>query len=307
MTEEAARRPEPRPDDRSSRRSKEIGLDDAAALIRSGDHLATGGIWNHNCPSALVRAIARSGVTDLTISASPATGYGVDVLIAAGCVSRALVPNVTFEHLGLAPAFRRAVQSGDITLIECDEPTLIAGYRAAAAGLPAQIITSIAGTALDEARTDLEHRRQDDREVIEVPAFGPDVVVLHAARADRFGNLQQRGAVFADRLLAKAAGRAVVATVDELVDNLVVREDPRATTIPGYLVSHVVAVPFAAHPCSSHGVYAADERALAEYVRAIASPNLEVREDYWQRTVAVSHDDYLTTHADLERVATASA
>src|SRR5829696_9047758 len=132
------------------RRSKLVGLAAAGELVADGDHVALGGIWSHNAPTALVRELIRRGTRGLTLSAAPAAGFAVDLLIAGGCAARAQLPHVTFEHLGLAPAFRRAVESGELELVECDEASLVAGYRAAAAGVPFQPVVSIAGTALAE-------------------------------------------------------------------------------------------------------------------------------------------------------------
>jgi glutaconate CoA-transferase subunit A len=275
-----------------TRRGKLATLDAAASLIRDGDHVAIGGIWSHNCPSALVRAVIRSGVKDLTLSAGPAAGYPVDLLIAAGCVRRAMLPNVTFEHLGLAPGFRRAVQSGAVELIECDEPSLVGGYRAAAAGLPSQPVRSLRGTDLLRARPDLRARSDHGREVLDVPAVTPDVVLLHAAAGDRYGNLRQRGSIFADKIMAKAARRAVVASLDGVVDNDEVRRQPAATTVASYLVTHVIEVPFGAHPCSSHSLYADDEPHLRRYVAALGDRS--ERRSYWDAFVlAPTHDAYL--------------
>jgi glutaconate CoA-transferase subunit A len=267
----------------TARRSKLASLADAVAVIRDGDHVAIGGIWSHNSPAALVRALIRHGAADLTLSAGPAAGFAVELLIAAGGVSRALLPNVTFEHLGLAPAFRAAVQAGELELIECDEPTLIGGYRAAAAGLPSQPVQSVRGTALAQVRPDLSERRVGDRSVLDVAAIVPDVVLLHAGHGDEYGNLQQSGSVFADRLLAKAARRAVLASVDELVSNEAVRRAPSATTVPSYLVTTVVEAPYGAHPCSSHARYRADEEHLAAYSASICNHGWM---DYRQRYVA---------------------
>ena len=237
------------------RRSKLVDLQAAVATVGDGDHVALGGLWNHNAPCALVRELVRLGRRELTLSAGPAAGVAVDLLIAGGGVARAHLANVTFEHLGLAPAFRRAVESGALELIESDEASLIGGFRAAAAGLAFQPVRSIAGSALEAVRPDLAGGR--------VPALQPDVVFLHAQEGDAFGNLRHFGSVFADRVLAKAAQRAVVASVDRLVDNDEIRRDPRATTIPSYLVTHVVEAPGGARPGSSHGLYEIEEAAFA--------------------------------------------
>lgn len=275
----------------TARRSKLTSLADAVAVIRDGDHVAIGGIWSHNSPAALVRALIRRGVGGLIVSAAPAAGFAAELLIASGAVRRALLPNVTFEHLGLAPAFRAAVQVGELELIECDEATLVGGYRAAAAGLPSQPVQSVRGTALAAARPDLPARRAGARQVLDIPALAPDVVLLHSGQGDEYGNLQQAGSVFADRLMAKAAGRAVIASVDTLVDNEVTRERPSATTIPGYLLTAVVEAPYGAHPCSSHGRYRIDP----EHVRAYAaSVSGGAWAEYHERYVApVVHEDYL--------------
>ena len=200
-----------------TRRSKLVTLEVAAATVADGEHVALGGLWNHNAPCALVRELVRLGRRDLTLSAGPAAGYAVDLLIAGGGVARAHLANVTFEHLGLAPAFRRAVESGALELIESDEATLVGGFRAAAAGLPYQPVASIVGSALADARPDIVDGR--------VPALAPDVVFLHAQEGDEFGNLRHFGSVFADRVLAKAAQRAVVASVDRA--RLQRRDPPR--------------------------------------------------------------------------------
>jgi glutaconate CoA-transferase subunit A len=241
-----------------TRRSKLVEEAVAAATVSDGDHVALGGIWSHNAPTALVRALVERGVRNLTLSAAPAAGFAVDLLIAGGGVTRAHLPNVTFEHLGLAPAFRRAVENGTLELIESDEASLIGGYRAAAAGLPYQPVTSILGSALAAARPDIVDGR--------VLPLAPDVVFLHAQEGDVYGNVRHVGSVFADKVLAKAARRAVVVSVDRVISNEEIRRDPRATTIPSYLVTHVVDAPHGAHPCSSHGLYELDE----DYIRGYA-------------------------------------
>ncbi|HEY3772176.1 MAG TPA: CoA-transferase [Solirubrobacteraceae bacterium] len=274
------------------RRSKLLGLEEAGGLVRDGDHVAVGGIWSENCPAALVRAVIRGGATGLTLSAGPAAGFAAELLIAAGRVRQAYLPNVTFEHLGMAPAFRDAVQQGRIELVECDEPSLVGGYRAAAAGLPTMPIRSLGGTALARARPDLLAREDHGETVLDAPALAPDVVLLHAAAGDVHGNLRQPGAQFADKLMAKAARRTVIASLDTVLDNAVIREDPSATSIPGYLITHVCELPLGAHPGACHSVHRADEEHLRAYIAAATDP--AALAGYMARFVtAGGHDAYL--------------
>lgn len=281
----------------TARASKVVSLDRAASTVKDGQHVAIGGIWNYNTPTALVRALARRELTSLTLSSSPAAGYAVDLMVACGMVATAYLPNVTFEHLGNAPNFRSAIESGSVELVECDESTLIGGYRAAAAGLPFQPVVAIDGSSL-AARSDqlVTLGRDNAIECLAAPAITPDVVILHAQEADRFGNVRHRGSVFTDRLLAKSSDTVLV-TVDRLVDNTEIRSCPHLTTIPGYLVTMVVETPYGAHPCGSHGRYQPDESHLRQYVEAGESRRRGLSgpfSDYLNKFVSTEdHTEYL--------------
>ena len=94
--------------------TKLMGLAEAAALIADGQSVAMGGSLLHRGPFALARELARQGRRNLEfVKASPA--YDVDLLCAAGCLSIVQAGVVTFEaEFGLAPNFRRAVESGTV-------------------------------------------------------------------------------------------------------------------------------------------------------------------------------------------------
>ena len=94
--------------------TKLMGLAEAAALIADGQSVAMSGSLLHRGPFALARELARQGRRNLEfVKASPA--YDVDLLCAAGCLSVVQAGVVTFEaEFGLAPNFRRAVESGTV-------------------------------------------------------------------------------------------------------------------------------------------------------------------------------------------------
>ena len=97
-----------------SNSTKLMSLSEATALIRDGQSVALGGSLLHRGPSALARELARQGRRDLVfVKASPA--YDVDLLGAAGCLRTVQAGVVTFEaEFGMAPNFRRAVESGAV-------------------------------------------------------------------------------------------------------------------------------------------------------------------------------------------------
>ena len=128
--------------------SKVIPLADLAALVPDGASLALGGSFLHRGPFALVRDLIRQGRKSLEIiKQSP--GYDIDILCRARSVARVRAGIVAMEgHLGLAPAYRRAVERQEIELEEHACMTLTAGLRAAAYGVPFQPVGGVHGSDL---------------------------------------------------------------------------------------------------------------------------------------------------------------
>lgn len=275
-------------------------LCDASAVqdaVRDGQTLAIGGSMFHNKPMVLIRELIHAAPRGLTAVAVPQASIDIDLLIAAGCVDEVRAPYLGFDHLGLAPCFRRAALSGDVSVWDCDETQLIAGLEAAAKGLPSALTGSGVGTDLPTTNTDLVPVADPitGQSMLAVAAIAPDVALLHAQRADEYGNLRYDGYSFADLLIAEATkrhGGTVIASVDEVVRNDSFVADPFATTIAHFYVDRVVEAPFGAHPCSSHGRYGQDERALAEYVSTCAAGEVA---GYLHSHVldVTSHEDYL--------------
>ncbi|HEY8693871.1 MAG TPA: CoA-transferase [Chloroflexota bacterium] len=282
-----------------TRKSKLVSLPEALAPVTDGCMLAVGGLWFHNKPMAALRELIRRGVRNLTLIAAPPSSFDSDLLIGAGLVKEAYLAHVSFEHLGLAPNFRHAVEHGLIELHECDEATLLGGLMATVEGLPYHAISSLKGT--DHLRTSplaQPYAARDGSAMVAAPALKPDVAILHAQEADEYGNVRCLGAPFADPIFAKTALHVIV-TVDKVISNHEIRAAPQRTTIPGYLVDAVVEAPFGAHPCSSHGLYPHDEGHIREYL-AVSNAALRGTEPgafkaYLQRFVfdCRSQEEYL--------------
>ncbi len=100
-----------------------------------------------------------------------------------------------------------------------------------------------------------------------VPAITPDVAIFHAYQSDRNGNIMADTAQN-NKLLAQATRRAVIVTVEELVDELT--WNPRRMYIPGNLITAVVYAPGGAHPTSCRGFYPVDSQHIQEYLSCSA-------------------------------------
>ena len=114
-----------------------------AARVPDGASVALGGSFLHRGPFAFVRELIRQGRRGLEI-VKQSPGYDIDILCRAGCVARARAGIVAMEsNFGLAPWYRRAVETQQLELEEHACMTLTAGLRAAAYGVPFQPVGGV--------------------------------------------------------------------------------------------------------------------------------------------------------------------
>ncbi len=251
-------------------RDKRVSLADAARLVPDDAMVALGGGLSARLPMALVRELIRQGRRGLHLVGS-AHSIDVDLLVATGAVRRCEESYVGFEQdLGLAPAYRRAAETGAIEVAESCCATILAQLRAAEMGLPFLPVRGVRGS--DIRRLHPEYAEITcpftGETLVAVPALRPDVALLHAPIGDRYGNLHLEQPYVLDERFA-AASRAVIATVDEIVSTDEVTA--AGVTIPAHTVAAVTEVPFGAHPTSCYPRYAYDRAHLREYTAAAAA------------------------------------
>ena len=256
---------------------KRATLAGAIAHIPDGARLALGGNTLHRGPGAAVHEIVRQGKRGLEI-VKTAGAYDVDLLCAAGCASAVSAGFIGYETpFGMAPAYRRAVESGAVEAREHACATVIAGLRAAIQGVPFMPVAGLDGSDLPHARG---FRRlvdpYSDSQVYVVPALPPDVAIVHVQEADANGNGRIIGTRFEDVLMAQAA-RRVILTAERIVDGVAFEETPETVAIPSFLVDAVVEAPGGAWPFSCAPLYGYDADYLAAWVSAARNAETAAR------------------------------
>ncbi len=148
------------------------------------------------------------------------------------------------------PVFQAAYSSGAVEVEHWSILTFVQRLEAAARGLPALVTGSLAGSSMaaNEAFATVE---SPFGTVGLVAPLSPDVCLVHAAVADRAGNLALSEPLLEGVWGAWAARRGVVATVEAVVDSL--DDLGHRVRIPAHRVLAVAEVPFGAHP---GGLYA---------------------------------------------------
>jgi glutaconate CoA-transferase subunit A len=246
---------------------KVTSLGDAAALVADGDVVALGGALSYREPMALVRELIRHGKRDLHVVGS-AHGIDVDQLVAAGAVGVVEESYVGYEQdFGLAPAYRRAAESGNVIVRETCCYTLLQQLRAAEYGIPFMPVRGVTGSdvrALHPEYAEISSPFSDER-LVAVPALAPDVALIHALLADRRGNVHLARPLVLDERFAFAS-RKVIVTVEKIAPESEVAA--AGVVLPYFVVTAVVEAPYGAHPTSCYPHYTYDRDYLAEWVKA---------------------------------------
>lgn len=241
---------------------KSMTPDEAVGRLRSGMTVGIGGWGSRRKPMALVRALLRSEITDLTVISYG--GPDVGLLAAAGRIRKLVTPFVTLDSIPLEPHYRAARESRAFALTELDEAMFMWGLHAAANRMP--FLPVRAGLGSDLMRVNPELRTvtspyADGEEFVAVPALRMDAALVHLGRADRLGNAQYLGPdPYFDDLFCEAADAAYV-SCEQLVETAELAKSgpPQSLLVSRHSVTGVVETPNGAHFTSCAPDYDRDE------------------------------------------------
>ncbi|MGW2648724.1 CoA transferase subunit A [Streptomyces sp. NPDC001393] len=277
--------------------------EEVVGRLDSGMTIGIGGWGARRKPMALVRALLRSDITDLTV-----VSYGgpdVGLLAAAGKIRKLVAAFATLDSIPLEPNFTAARQRGALDLVELDEAMIMWGLTAAAHRLPFMPIR--AGLASDVMRVNPSLRTvrspyEDGEELVAVPALRLDAALVHLNRADVHGNAQYLGPdPYFDDLFCEAADAAYV-SCERIVDSADLLKDagPQTLLVKRLFVDGVVETPNGAHFTSCAADYDRDEAFQRVYAQAARDPEswrafterfLSGDEDTYQAAVAAFHEE----------------
>ena len=269
-------------------------------FVHDGDTVYAAG-FTHLIPFAAGHEIIRQQKRDLTLArATPDLIY--DQMVAAGCARKVIFSYMGNPGVGSLRIVRSAIEKGRLEWEEYSHFGMISRLQAGAAGLPFMPMNQTGATDLEKANP-LIRRVKDPysgKEVITVPALNPDVAIIHVQRADADGNAHLWG-ILGEQKEVAFASRRVILTAEEIVETDVIRSDPNRTLIPGFIVSAVCHIPYAAHPSYAQGYYDRDNEFYVRWDKISESEeavkayldewvyNIKDRNEYWQELGASAH------------------
>lgn len=246
-------------------------IEELVQPISSGESIGVSGFHFVRAPIAQISALIDRGVRGLTYIAWGG-GLPLELLLSAGAVDRVIFCFSSFDIFGLAPRFRRALETGAVQTEEWTALGLIKALEAAGEGLAYETLQAPLGSSLNRAplipAPELVSAR--DAPLSIAPARPIDTFLLHAQRADAAGNVEIAGARGCDRSSLFAARRVLV-TVEEQVAEGALSDGPHSWVLPRSFVHSLALAPFGAYPTSCLPYYTADYARL----RALAGRKAE--------------------------------
>ena len=186
-------------------------VEEALAMIKTGDCVMVSGFGNAGDPKQLVANLSKLKVKDLTVISNDlgSPGIGLGALLSAGMVKK-LIGN----YYNWNPDVADAYNSGKIEVQLVPQGSFAEGIRAAGAGIPAFYTPTAVGTELAKNK---EEREFGGKKYILQEAINADVALIGAAKADRLGNLTYHKTARNFNPLMAMAAELVIAEVGEIV------------------------------------------------------------------------------------------
>ncbi len=278
--------------------SKLSTLTEAVASIPDGSHVALSGFAISRSAMAFAHEVIRQGITELTVSQC-VISMDADILIGGGAAARIVSGGGSRGRFGQHHCRNRGIEQGTLVAEEYSSLSMAFRYLAGSLGLPFIPIRSLRGSGILER---LQEVAPSEIAYVDDPFTGddwlvlkpltPDVAVVQVQMADEEGNAWILGPRWVNEEQVKASDRAIVVT-ERIVPTEVIRREAERTVIPGFRVSHVVHLPFGAHPTSVYHAYDHDEGHIRQYANASKTP--EGLREYLDKYVygAKDHWEYL--------------
>ncbi|WP_064203290.1 CoA transferase subunit A [Brevibacillus brevis] len=216
----------------TNRFEKVVSLSEALTLFRDGMTLLAGGFGGVGNPPTLIQGILDKGVRDLTLisndTAFPHIGIGK-------LVTEKRVKKVIASHIGSNPNAGAQMTAGELEVEFCPQGILAERVRAGGVGLGGILSDVGIGTIAEKGKQKVVLNGKEY--LLETPLTA-EVAIVHAKKADRFGNLVFDTSARNFNPLVAMAGDITIVEADEIVEVGMI--DPEEIVTPGVFVNFIV-------------------------------------------------------------------
>lgn len=212
--------------------NKFISIEKAVAQVKDGMTVMVGGFLANGTPNAIVDALAKSGVKNLTLicndTAFPDKGVGQ-------WIANKQVKKLIVSHIGTNPCTSEQMNSGELEIEFVPQGTLAERIRCGGAGLGGFLTTTGMGTVVAEGKPVVQ---VDGKEYLLEKPLRADIALVGASLGDKSGNLVYKGTSQNFNPLMASAADLVIAEIEDLVE--VGELFPELVKTPGIFVDYII-------------------------------------------------------------------
>ena len=211
---------------------------EAAAKVKPGDVLMSGGFMGCGAAHTLIQALKAQGTRGLTLISTDTAMHdfktgnvtGIGHVVQDGAFNRIIA-----SHIGLNQETQRQMNAGETEVQLVPQGTLAERIRAGGAGLGGFLTPTGLGTEVAEGKQVIT---LDGRPyLLELP-LKADIAFIKAKRADKAGNLVYAGTARNFNPMMATAAALVIAEVEEIVE--IGEIDPNHVHTPSIFVDFLV-------------------------------------------------------------------
>lgn len=212
--------------------SKIVTFEQAMEHFYSGMTLMYGGFGGVGNPPSLIQGILDKGIKNLTIIGNDTAfpDIGIGRLITARRVKKVIA-----SHIGSNPVAGELMTRGEMEVEFSPQGTLAERVRAGGMGLGGILVDIGLGTIAEEGKQKVT---VNGKTYLIETALTAEVAIVHAKKADPYGNLIYDTSARNFNPLVAMAGDLTIAEVDEIVDWGEL--DPEEIVTPGAFVDMVI-------------------------------------------------------------------
>jgi acetate CoA/acetoacetate CoA-transferase alpha subunit len=207
-------------------------LEEAMLKIYDGCSLMFGGFGGVGNPPTLINGIIEKDIKDLILIGNDA---GFPHIGIGKVVSQGRAKKLIASHIGSNPVAGQLMVDGKLEVEFSPQGTLAERIRAGGVGL-AGVLTDIGiGSIIEDGKQKV---CLDGKEYLIETALTADIAIVHAKKADPYGNLIYETSARNTNPLVAMAGTYTIAEVDEIVS--FGELDPAEIVTPGVFVDLVI-------------------------------------------------------------------
>ncbi len=276
-----------------SKKDKRMNLSDAIEkYVEDGDILSETGFSYVRAPLQAYFEIMRQQKKDLVGIGSPMSICSF--FMGLGNMHSIHLSYIGVEMRGNDKNFHRVISEQRAEILSVwSHGSMAQGFKAAQLGAPFIASRQLLGSDILDKNPYIKVINNpvgvDGSPVCLIPALFPDVCIIHAQEADRYGNASIEGPVINDLALS-AASRKVIVTAEKIVPENHLRENASGS-IPFWYVDAVVEMPYGALPgcCPGHYYWA---REWWEHLVRVAGPDENKLQEYLQYWILDCKDQF---------------